>query len=304
MKLPCVTIGLVVKNNEETIRNTMNSILLIDYPYDKVEVIAIDGRSKDRTMDVISEMLRHAPFKWKLLSDEGKGLGYARQLVIRDARGKYVIWVDGDHVIPRDYIKKHVGFIEKYSNLAGAGAFVKSPKINVVQTLEEYFWLYINQNRVKRHIKLESVGSAGSIYRVDAIREVGGYDTKIKGAGEDVDLEKRLLERGWKLAMNSSATFTHLMRTSWVKLWKTWFWYGYGAHYTNHKYPNSVNIGPYLPPRATVSGVKLGLILYRITGDLTCFLMTVHKTVKCIAWLFGYSKSHLDGYGHKFKAKL
>lgn len=115
MGLPYVTLGLVVKNKEETIRNTMDSILLIDYSYDKVEVIAVDGCSKDKTMEIINEKLENAPFKWKLLSDEGKGLGYARQLVVHNVKGKYIIWVDGGHVIPKDYIRKHVKFIEKYA---------------------------------------------------------------------------------------------------------------------------------------------------------------------------------------------
>lgn len=294
---PYATLGLVVKNNEKTIGKTVESLLNIDYPFSNLEVIVVDGRSVDKTKEIITKGFGVCKFKWIMLSDDGKGLGYARELVVENAKGKYIIWVDGDHVLPSDYVKKHIQLMESYPKLAGAEAFVETARRNIVETLEEYFWDHVNRRRAKNS-ELKSMGSAGAIYRVSAVREAGGYDTEIKGACEDVDLSKRLLKRGWKLAINSRVKYTHLARSSWLSLWRQWFWYGYGGHYINHKYPRSVNIFAYLPPRTILSGFRLASIYYRMTGDPICWLNPIHKTWKCLAWLFGYFKAHLNNYGH------
>ena len=39
---PLVTIGLCVKNNESTIRGTVNSITVQNFPHELIEIIVID----------------------------------------------------------------------------------------------------------------------------------------------------------------------------------------------------------------------------------------------------------------------
>lgn len=294
-----MTLGLCVKNDETTITKTLDSILSLDYPHDYVEIVVVDGCSKDRTGDIIKKRLKTSEFKWKMLSDDGRGLGYARQLVIIKSGGKYVIWIDGDHIVPKDYVKKHVEFMERYPSLAGANALMSVSKRNVPEKLEGYFWYFSCKNAAKRGFELKSLGSAGGIFRIQAIKDVGGYDTNIKGACEDGDLARRLVDFGWKLSMNLNTFYVHLMVTSWISIWKRHFWYGYGNHYLKHKYPDSVKIAPYLPPRSTISGFKIGIMWYKLTRDFICLLEPIHKTWRCIAWLFGYLKAHLRGYGHK-----
>jgi len=292
---PPITIGLATRNDEETVAKTLSSLLNIGYPIDKLEIVVIDGLSRDRTVEIVGSTLKGAPFSWKLLSDEGKGLGYARQIVVENARGKYILWVDGDHIIPESYVEDQVRFMEENPSLGAAEALVVF-RGNYIQRLEHYVWHMFNTKRVSMGTK--TVGSAGAIYRVEAIKSAGGYDANIKGACEDGDLSRRIFSKGWRFAINPRAFFCHQARVGWKGLWKQWYWYGYGNHFLNHKHPGSVNVWAYFPIRAFLSGTRVGLVMFRIWRDPACILMPISSVCKATAWIAGYTSAHRDGYGH------
>jgi glycosyltransferase involved in cell wall biosynthesis len=293
---PQITIGICTKNNAKTILKTLKSILKLDYPIEKIELIIVDGLSQDNTVNIIKKILEKTNVNWKLLSDKGKGLAYARQLIVDNAHGKYIIWIDGDHIIPPNFAKKHVEFMEKNPMIGAAEGITKYEGKNLVSTLEGYIWYLYGLKRLNKN--LESVGSAGTIYRTKAIREVGGYDINIKGAGEDGDLSRRMKKKGWKLFMNKDAIYYHQTRATWKDLWKEYYWWGYGAHYVSHKHLGSINPWRFIPIIAFFSGIKHGIQTFKLTKDIKCIFMPIHYCWKRIAWIIGFLKAHKDNYGH------
>ncbi|MEM4474531.1 MAG: glycosyltransferase [Candidatus Bathyarchaeia archaeon] len=291
---PLVTIGLCVKNAANTVAWTIRTI--VSQSYDNVELIVVDGMSTDGTLDIIKRELSQLNIPARIESDNGKGLAYARQLVVDYAKGKYVLWVDGDHILPHDYVKKQVIFMENHSDAGAAEAITRHIGSSLVAKLEGYIWRIYSKKRVGKN--LESVGSAGTIYRLEAIKEVGGYDIRIRGAGEDGDISRRIKKKGWSLYINPDAYYYHVVRSTWRDLWREYYWWGYGAHYVAHKHPYSVNPWKFIPLIAFISGVKHGLEALKQTNDLTCLLMPIHYAWKRTAWTIGWIKAHYDRYGH------
>ena len=82
----------------------------------------------------------------------------------------------------------------------------------------------------------KAAGNDASIYRSEALREVGGFDKKIKGAAEDVDLIVRFRLHGWQSSVNKSARFIHKRRANLRLFWVENSWMGYGDHYVYHKF--------------------------------------------------------------------
>ena len=80
------------------------------------------------------------------------------------------------------------------------------------------------------------MGTPATICRVEAIREVGGFDTNMKGASEDMDLIYRVQKKGWVFSPNEKALFYHNCRPSLRGIWKQHEWYGFGSHYLRHKH--------------------------------------------------------------------
>ncbi|NIN69139.1 MAG: glycosyltransferase, partial [Anaerolineae bacterium] len=61
-----------VRNMARTIRDLMESLMKLDYPSDKLEIIVVDGDSKDGTREIVQE------YPVRLIQQEGKGLNAAR----------------------------------------------------------------------------------------------------------------------------------------------------------------------------------------------------------------------------------
>lgn len=293
-----VTLGLCAKSKEAIIKETINGIINQDFPHKLMEVIIVSGDNKDETWVATVDKISKTGIQVKIYYDEGMGLGAARQIVVDHARGDYIVWVDGDNVLPKDFVQKQFKFMERNPHI-GVTRGVDGARSGqtLVQTLEFTGRLVYFRNRVR---KLSSCSTYGSIFRTKAIRQVGGFDKRIKGAGEDLDLTGRIRAAGWLLVL-SQTEFYPVFRRTWKDLWDQYFWYGYGAHYNYHKHEGlcSTPLWHRIPPVAFVRGLLLySFKAYRRTRRNVLFLLPLHFAFKDIAWCLGYAKSHIDGYGH------
>lgn len=96
MKISIITVCF---NSEETIRDTIESVLSQDYL--EIEYIIIDGLSKDRTLSVIS---RYQDKITSVISEPDKGIYDAMNKGIRLATGDYVGILNSDDVFAHDHV--------------------------------------------------------------------------------------------------------------------------------------------------------------------------------------------------------
>ncbi len=283
-----VTVGLCVKNCEATVGKAVNSIIAQEYSHDLIEVLVVDGFSKDKTVNVIKNCLSNADLRNRIFFDN-HGLGKARQTVVDNASGAYIIWIDGDMLLPKDFIRKQVEYMNAQPSAGiGKSKYSVNNKDRLVQKLENMEFL-INFNR-EGETDAQSLGASGCIYRVKAIREAGGFDEKIKGAGEDNDAEYKIRRNGWKLYI-TNAVFYEKRRETWKSLWDEYFWHGYGWQSLLKKNRDMVNIVKVLPPIAVAAEITRIPKAYKLTHQKAAFLLPLHYVFKRIAWFFGFIKS-------------
>jgi glycosyltransferase involved in cell wall biosynthesis len=288
-----VTIGFCVKNCEATVKEAIGSIICQDYPHDLMEVIVVDGYSKDRTIKIVKEALHNSDIKTRIFFED-KGLGVARQIVVDNAVGDYIVWVDGDMVLAKDHVSKQVEFMEYNPRVGIAGGkFQNYPRENLVAALESIEWIasdYVYGGNASFRPILHRAG--GCIYRVKAIRQIGGFDVQIKGALEDLDAEYRIGDLGWLTYFITEAIFHDRRKETWKAIWNENFWYGYGGHYFMHKYRRRMQAS------AIFEGLRRMVIAYKLTRRKIVFLFPLQYFFKKIAWFFGFLKAHIDNYGH------
>ena len=146
---------------------------------------------------------------------------------------------------------------------------------------------------------LNSIGAGGSIFRLKVLKGAGGFDTRIKGAGEDVDVSRRIRESGLTLEVNSSAKLYKKDDPMTLKaIWKKNFWYGYGNHFLLHKYTNQQVLLGYFPPMVLWVGIKFSYLIYRLTNRKKAFVFTIFHSFAMLSNYIGFMRAHLDGYGH------
>ncbi len=292
-----VTIGLVVRNCEATVKDTIESIAHQDFPHELIEVVIIDDGCKDRTVPIAIDGLSRTKMSFKVFQTGGSGLGEARQIAVDNAKGKYVLWVDGDLTLARDHTRKQIEFMESHPDVGKArGKWMLPERTSLVSSIESMRLLdYESKHTDNKFRGSQLVGIGGSICRLEAIRQAGGFDPKIKGAGEDVDIAAKMLKSGWSLRF-SEAKFYHKFEQTWKDLWQQYFWYGYGAHYVNHKHKGLLSVWARTPPAAFCSGLLQSFAAYRFTQCKASFLLPFQKAFKQTAWCLGFIKGHLRNY--------
>ena len=253
-----------------------------------MELLVVDGFSRDKTIPIIKERLLHANIKKRFFS-ENQGLGKARQTVIENASGRYIVWVDGDMEVPSDFIRKQVEFMNANPLVGiGKGKYGLNRKDKLVAALENMEFLINFNNEGETDSK--SLGTSGCIYRTQAIREAGGFDENFKGVGEDMDAEYRVRKQGWKLYV-TNAVFYEKRRQTWRSLWDEYFWHGYGWQSILSKNRDMVNIAKLLPPVAVAVEITRIPKAYKLTYQKAAILLPFHYVFKRIAWFLGFMKS-------------
>jgi len=228
-----------------------------------------------------------------------KGLGYSRNVVIDNASGDYIVWVDDGTIIPKNYVRKHVEFLKRNPNVGIVRGYIGTYKgQNRISTLENMIHLAFS-NKYAGTSTTKLPGASGSIYRIRAVQQVGGFQKDIRGAGEDTDVAYRILKAGWKIFITKTG-FLIDYNTNFRQVWKKNFWYGYGAHFTIHKHNELRDM---LYKSTPIAGFVEGLLVfspaYKTTRKKIALFLPIFYFVKKVAWNIGFVNSHFDLYGHK-----
>ena len=184
----------------------------MNYPKNSFCLLVVDGCSTDRTIQIIQETLTNSGVDFTLLSDNGNGLSFARQMVVDRCNTKYLLWVDGDNLLPTDFLNAQVQFMENNPKAAFCGVRTAPLGKSIVSRLQGYQWTIPVSDLARAGYKIGKTGIQGTICRMDAIKEVGGFDLTIEGAGEDVDLFIRMKIAGWEMGFSEKTPIYHLVR--------------------------------------------------------------------------------------------
>ncbi len=237
-------------------------------------------------------LLKKLILRLLLLRSKGEGLGATRQIAVDNAEGDYMVWVDDDLVLPKDFITKQVEFMENNPNIGAAKSaydeFLTQPIIRIV----DFPYLLPEP-------PLKQLGVGGSIFRLKALESVGGFDARIKGAGEDLDITRRIRKSGWTLATNNStALHSKYPLVTLRAFWEKNCWYGYGNYFLFYKFKDQQFLFQLFPPYFLLGGFKTALMIYRLTGLKKVFFFAFFDSFGMIAQSFGFARAYLDGYGH------
>jgi len=275
-----------VRNGEKLLAHAVNSVIEQDFPLEQIQVVFVDDGSEDKTPQIISEYLPKLSVESKFIQGSWKGLGSARQTVVENASGVYIVWVDCDMVLAKDFIRRQVEFMDANVEVGvGKGMYGVNKNEKLVAALENMEFLIDLPGEVASESK--SLGTGGSIYRLEAIQQAGGFDRGIKGAGEDTDVEFRIREKGWKLYI-TNAVFYEKRRETWRSLWDEYFWRGASWQLLVNKNRKSVNLNKLLPPVALMIEVAKVPEVYRLTRQKKAVLLPLHYLFKRVAWFLGF----------------
>ena len=112
---PLVTIGIPVYNVEPYIEKCLLSVL--NQTYQNLEILVVDDCGSDNSMAIVSSLVqKHSRGAAVRITKhaQNKGIGEARNTIIKECRGKYVYFIDSDDFMEPNAIELLCAQSEKY----------------------------------------------------------------------------------------------------------------------------------------------------------------------------------------------
>ncbi len=214
-----VTILVPAYNEEDSIRETIKHVMELDYPKDKLEVIAINDGSKDRTLLILEKLKKIYP-SLKILDKPNSGKADSLNQGIKMANGELIAVVDSDSFPSKSSLKKLTGFFDdKFMGAVTSFVTVRNKDENFFAKIQSIEYMILGWAR-KLLDFVDSVYVTNgplSLYRKKYVVEVKCFDTKT--VTEDIDITWNLLAHGYKTAMCLDARVSTVVPSK----FKVWF---------------------------------------------------------------------------------
>lgn len=228
-----VSIVICTKNEEENIKNALDSLIENNIINQNVEVIIVDGYSTDETVQIVSK------YPVKLLQESTGTRGGASNVGWKNANGDIIVYTNADCLFSRDWISKVQKSFDD-PRIAAVGGVDLTP-LTATSYFEKASGL-LDELRIfpKHHLGLVfRIRGCNVGYRKSALTKCQGFDERFN-FGEEIELQYRLYKNGYSFAFDPSMVVYHKRRSSLAGYWKQFQGCGYGKFQLVKKHPFSL----------------------------------------------------------------
>lgn len=200
-----VSIILPCYNEEQFIGRCLNSIIANDYPKDRLEVLVVDGMSKDGTRAVVKEYAKRYPFI-KLLDNPKVIPAAAFNRGIASASGDLIMLMSAHSTYPKDYISNCVRYLLEHQADNVGGVVNIMPRGNttiakaIAHALAHPFASGNAYVKVGSRKPRWADTAAFGCYRREVFDKIGLFNEELAG-GSDMDFNRRLRRAGGKILL-------------------------------------------------------------------------------------------------------
>jgi len=134
---PIVSVIVPAYNAEKYIPETIQSVL--GQTYEAWELIIVDDGSTDKTAETVAAFDDR---RIRLVEQENRGVGAARNAGIALAQGDYITFLDADDVLPPESLAARVRYLEEHPevDVVDGRIVVKDPAMEkTIRTYEPYY---------------------------------------------------------------------------------------------------------------------------------------------------------------------
>ncbi len=203
-----ISVLIPAHNEEKSIAETIENIMLSNYPKDKLEIIIINDGSKDNTAEIVRKFEKKYS-NLKLIDKPNSGKADSLNLGIKKARGELIAIVDADSFPSPESLKKLTGYFNN-PKMGAVTSFVtiRNKNENFLTKIQSLEYIVMAWNR-KLLDFIDSVSVTNgplSLYRKSILLEIGGFDKN--SITEDIEVTWNILDHEYKTALCFDAHVT------------------------------------------------------------------------------------------------
>ncbi len=281
-----VTFLVPAYNEEDTVAESIKSLLNQNYPEDKLNIIAINDGSSDSTL----QEMRKFEDRIDIIDKENTGKANSINRALERVDSDLVGVLDADSFASENMVRNMAGYFEN-EKVDGV-----TPAIKVFQPrtwAQKVIWSeYIYQVFLRKIFSLFNVQyvlpGPGSLYRTSKLKELGGWDEE--SITEDMEIAFRIIRTGGLLENSTNAEVKTISPPSFRGLFKQRIrWYkGYMDNFV--KYRDLVfnraygNVGTFFLPFTVLWVVLLLFLLSHMGFRIFQTLFSYVETIQLVGW--------------------
>ncbi len=204
-----VSVIIPVYNAEETVEGCLESVFSSDYK--DFEVIVVDDKSTDRSLDIATEFSCNV-----VRMAKNSGAAAARNKGAEASHGEILFFLDSDIIVEKNTIEQ---IAKTFQSKPEISALFCSYQINTIP--DNFFSVY--KNLIHHHTHQTSCegaatfcGGFGAMKR-DVFFRFEGFDESYRSL-EDMELGYRLYQSGYKIYLNKEIQVTHCKKYTFLSL--------------------------------------------------------------------------------------
>ncbi len=254
-----VTVAIPCLNEARHIEACIGDVLAQDYPAGSVEILVGDGRSTDRTREILARLEAEHPGRVRMIDNPERLQAVAMNRMLAEARGEVVIRMDVHARYAPDYIRQCVAVLAETGAANVGGAQRARPETWFQRAL----CAALDSPLAVGGARYRSADAEGFVDTVflgafmkEVVKAVGGYDPKAI-TNEDAELNQRILASGGKIFLSRKIVVHYFPRDSFRSLARQYFKYGQGRARTLMKHRTFPTPRPAIPFAMVSAGAAL-----------------------------------------------
>ncbi|MEM7109588.1 MAG: glycosyltransferase [Bacteroidota bacterium] len=210
---PFISILVAARNEEKNIEDCIKSLLKLDYPRNKYEILIGNDQSTDGTAAVLARSKSENPEVQiiEIVDQVGRTKGKANVLaqLAKTAKGDFLFMTDADCRVSPLWLRSLLGC---YSKGVGIGVGV-TDVTNVWQGMDWLFALGLIKALHDLNNPVVAMGNNMFVTR-EAYEAVGGYESIPFSVTEDLELFKQVKRKGFQTRHIASSESTVLTKST------------------------------------------------------------------------------------------
>lgn len=248
---PFVSILVPIRNEASFIERGLRAIAEQDYPIDRMEVLIADGRSTDDTRLIALQFAKsHPGLIIRVLDNPAKVVPNGINISLRQARGEFILRVDGHTAIAPDYVRHCVETLgrTRADNVGGRMTGIGLNSFGKAVALATSTPFGVGGGRFHYSDKEEWVDTVYmGAWPKRVFEKIGLFDEELV-RDQDDEFNYRLRGAGGRILLNPKIKSEYTVRSSASALWKQYFQYGFWKVRVLQKHPRQMSLRQFVPP--------------------------------------------------------